>query len=210
MEPEFDKNAATALRLMGYKVRNFGGTMQVETYEVEEPKAEPQVEAEAIELIEKLGLKGQKSLVVDTGTEMRLPYREMSKTEKAVFEAIFPEATKVEEYAAGVIPVRVLQVLAHGRELFAEVTVRYGEAGSEAMLFGSDGKYGGKRYALARWGNNLQPFEKLREAARKIVKAEFETKLKECVGKCNAMIENVDGLTAKHLAGEQVSIPTVY
>lgn len=207
-----DKNAATALKLMGYRVRNFGGAMKVETYEIEEPKAEPQVETEAVELIEKLGLTGQKSLVVDTGAgEKRIPYREASKAERAIFGAVFPKCESVEAYAQGIIPVRALQVLAHGKELFDKVTVRYAETGSEAMIVGVDGpSYQEKWFPLARWGNSLRPIEKLREEAREITKAEFEKKLGICVDKCKDMILGVDDLVSRHLSGDTVSLPTVY
>lgn len=209
---EIDKNTATALKLMGYRVINFGGAMKIETYEIEEPKAEPQMEAEAVELIEKLGLAGQKSLVVDTGTEeKRIPYREASAAERVIFEAVFPRCEKVEAYSKGIIPVRALQVLAHGRELFDNVNVRYSETGAEAMLVGVDGpSYQEKWFPLARWGNSLRAIEKLREEAREIIKLDFEKKLRACLDKCNTMMQGVDALVSERLTGETISLPTVY
>lgn len=208
-----DKNAATALKLMGYRVRNVGGTMKVETYEIEEMKAEPQMEAEAVELIEKLNLGGQKSLVVDTGSgETRIPYRETTKAERIVFEAVFPKCEKVEAYSAGIIPVRALQVLAHGRELFERVDVRYSEDGQEAMIFGINGRYSTEKwFSLARWSTGaLRTFEKLREEAREVIKLDFEKKLRGCLDKCNVMMQGIDGLVSERLLGQEVSLPAVY
>jgi hypothetical protein len=212
MTEEHDTGAALALKLMGYKVRNFGGTMKVETYEIEEPKAEPQIEAEAIQLIEKMGLSGQRSLVVDTGTaEKRLPYREASKSERVIFEAIFPKCENVETYALGVIPVRALQVLAHGKELFDKVNVRYSESGSETMIVGVNGpSYSEKWFPLARWGGSLRTSENFRAEAREIIKADFQKKLKECAEKCKVMLSTLDDLVESRLSGETISLPTAY
>ena len=59
--------------------------MLVETYEVTEIDAEgtPECEAEASELIEKLGLEGQRKLYRENGNQQtRIPYRKMTAEEK--------------------------------------------------------------------------------------------------------------------------------
>jgi hypothetical protein len=208
-----DKETATALRLMGYKPIPFGGNMKVETYEIEEAKAEPQLEAEAVELIEKLGLAGQRSLVKDTSAgETRIPYREMTKGERVVFERVFPKQEKVEEYASGIIPVRVLQVVSHGKELFERVEVWSSEGGSEFLLIGLNGtKWNNqKSFVLARWGVSLLTMDQIQGAAKKLVKADMEKELRECVGKCEVMLKGIEGLVEKRIAGEDVRLPSSY
>jgi hypothetical protein len=207
-----DKNAATALKLMGYRVVNVGGAMKVETYEIEEPKAEPQLEAEAVELIDKLNLGGQKTRVVDTGSvAARIPYREATKAERVIFDAVYPKCDNVETYSVGIIPVRVLQVLAHGKDLFDKVNVRYSETTQEAMVIGVDGpSYQEKWFPLARWGVSLRPIEKLREDAREAIQLDFERKLRNCLDKCNMMIKGIDGLVSDRLAGNEVAMPNFY
>lgn len=205
-----DKETAVALKLMGYKSIPFGGNMKVETYEIEEPKAEPQLEAEAIDLIEKLGLEGQKSLVVDTGeTERRIPYREVTASEKVIFESVFSKTEDVKKYSEGIIPVRILQVISHGKDLFERVDVRSGESG--ALLIGVNGRYSNEKwFPLARWGVELPSMAKLREDARRVIKNNFEKSLLDCIEKCQSMRQSVDSLVERRLSGDAVSIPTVY
>lgn len=212
MTTELDSEAAVALKLMGYKVRNFGGTMKVETYEIEEGRVEPQIEAEAIQLIEQMGLKGQRSLVVDGGeSEKRIPYREMNKSERVVFEALLPKVDHVETYSAGVIPVRALQVIAHAKEFFDRIDVRHADTTNDALAVGIKGpSYAEKWSILARWGDNLLAPEKLREEAREVIRVDFSNKLKQCSEKCKEMIHNLDGLVSQRLSGETVSLPTIY
>ena len=99
--------------------------MEVETYEIEHPDTDPQIQAEAVELIEKLDLEGQRTLVKGEGEEEKraIPYHKMDETGRVVFQSLFSQKTEVADYGEGIIPVRVLQMIAHGRELFDHVWV---------------------------------------------------------------------------------------
>ena len=100
--------------------------MLVETYEVTEIDAEgtPECEAEASELIEKLGLEGQRKLYRENGNQQtRIPYRKMTAEEKFVFKEVMPRQVELKKYEDGPIPVRVLQIAAHANDLFNHVVV---------------------------------------------------------------------------------------
>lgn len=150
--------------------------MKVETYEQEEVTGEMgnmAADAEAAELIEKLGLDGQRGLLVpDTCT--RFPYRLMSPAEHKVFSLCFPERVKLEDFSAGIIPVRVLQVAAFCKDSppsgkWAGLYVWHsGSAKEDPLLVGHTEQWGGQFYLLARWGDALAPFEELTAKAKRI------------------------------------------
>lgn len=83
--------------------------MLVETFELEEVAEQPpELEAEAVALIEKLGLDGQQT---------RIPYRKMTEEETFVYGILCPMRTPLKKYKEGPIPLRVLQVAAHATDV---------------------------------------------------------------------------------------------
>lgn len=159
--------------------------MQVETYEVTEQDENGQpmeCSEEALALIEQLGLEGQRHYLQpkEDGEVERIPYRKMTEEEAFVYETLFPQQTKIENYRDEPIPLRVLQVASHVRECEffdtlkvwhpkngdfiedpllvgeREIQVRHSETWTQTVV---------ERYILARWGTCLEPFEKLRQMA---------------------------------------------
>ncbi len=96
--------------------------MQVETYEVTEQYGidKTECEAEAIALIESLGLTGQQNRLAETenGDKIAVPYRKMTQEESFVYRRICPKRTKLENYESGWIPLRVLQIAVHAKLMF--------------------------------------------------------------------------------------------
>src|ERR1700748_3525696 len=93
--------------------------MLVETFEVEESTDEMALmaaDSDGIDLIEKLGLSGQKRFV-DSENVVRFPYRKMTKDEALVYGMLCPKQSQVENYSDGIMPLRILQIVAHAREL---------------------------------------------------------------------------------------------
>lgn len=148
--------------------------MKVETYEVElVSQNEMQAlanEGETIELIESLGLDGQKTLM-NPETKTVIPYRHMTKQERFVFRTLFPNKCCVKEYKAGPIPLRVLQVIAHVKTLahkdMSYLEVWYPEQGiDDPVLVARPSSYADPVFLLARWGKALDPFAKLFQEAK--------------------------------------------
>jgi len=170
--------------------------MQVETYECQETAAEP-IEAteEAIGLIESLGLEGQRSLIspADDAPAKRCPYSEMSKEQRRVFEALCPTQVKVEEYSAGPIPLRALQVLAHAQSLgmFDKIQVWDRESSTvvDPVLIGcvKDATYSwtAKWFLLARWGEHLDEWPAMVRAAARIVHAKAKLAVTKAIVELN-------------------------
>ena len=157
--------------------------MQVETYEIEDATSEASQMANdsvALELIEKLGLDGQRR-IMNKDTVTRVPYRVAEKEELIVYRALNPEQCKLEDYTLDAIPVRVLQVAAHAKDLdyFKELIVYYPKAGrvDDPLLIGHwEGKLDGRTwnsslfYILARWGKTLLPYEECKRKAIDILR----------------------------------------
>jgi hypothetical protein len=193
----------------------------VETFELEELTTDgreaPEVEAVALQLSEELGLEGQRRLITkvdeeDPGT--RNPYPQMTAEEQRVYETICAVKTELTEYDAGIIPVRVLQVVAHAVPLFPEGLQVWhpGVVIPDPLLVGirvpvKERTWEKKFHLLARWGAELAPFEELRERAGDLLRrrwtATAEKKLRECEGFMAALDANVE----MHLSGQYVAIP---
>jgi hypothetical protein len=189
--------------------------MQVETYEVESvEQSEMQAlaaEGEALELIESLGLEGQKSLVnKDTGSI--LPYRFITKQERFVFKTLFPQECKIEEYKDGPIPLRVLQAVAHvkslAREDMAYIQVWYPRQGiDDPVLVARPNSYRDPVYLLARWGQALLPFEELLEKAIKEQKAIVKAKLAKMKHEVDAAMATLDSYVEGKAAEGDIPSP---
>jgi hypothetical protein len=150
--------------------------MKTETYECQDTRSETaEQSAEALALIEQLGLNGQKQTAT---TEVRFPYRVMTDDEAFVYSQLCPEQTPVEEYSNGPIPLEVLKTIAYARSLkddriaYLEVWSASSKLVKDPVLIGRKSRYQGAIYILARWGEELLPLEVLIPDAE--VKAELE------------------------------------
>lgn len=166
--------------------------MKVETYEVisvdEQNGAivNDLVSEEALALIEQLDLKGQRELVAETKCDgetvvTRNPYRRMTAEEMAIFGTVLPQRHLLRSYADGPIPLRVLQIAAHAKDLFDQLQVWCPDPGQQdPLLVGQKGGHNhdranwlttsGEFFILARWGEILEPLDVLRtKAAGKLI-----------------------------------------
>lgn len=181
--------------------------MEIQTFEVEEQVGgtTPEIEAEALALIDKLGLDGQRELVnPDKPEPDRFQYPEMTRQETAVYEAIFPVKTKIADYSEGIIPVRVLQVAAHAGEFCETIYVWHKKVRDpDPLLVGIKSN---KSYILARWGDALKDFKELVVEARESLTISFTVQLKKNVARNQHDLGRVGDLVEEQLAGEYVYI----
>lgn len=186
--------------------------MKVETYEIEEMNSSEAsclaADGEAALLIERLGLAGQQDLA-NPKTATRFPYPRMSAREELIYGLCFPERTEVTRYRAGIIPVRVLQVLAFCKdgefkqcghmEIWHTATPK-----EDPILVAREHQYGGGNHLLARWGDSLKTLDELAKFAKPLLHARLNNKLKSAVSKASAMLETVDALvTEAMLTGKE-------
>lgn len=195
--------------------------MQIETYEVEEIKGDlgtMAADSEAIELCQKLGLKGQEKLT-NTDSETRNPFRKLTALEALVFGILFPEKTKVENYESGLIPLRVLKLLEQAKDSgqFIGFTIWHPEdVRSDPVLIGlfphenvsyATLDYMATPFLLARWGEALFTFEALAKKAKEIWVARARIALKNKQRACEQELENIESLaTTAFLTGKVTSM----
>lgn len=180
--------------------------MQVETFECEETATEPvDASAEAIALIEQLGLTGQQKLLTKSSeTTSRCPYRKMTKDEAFVYGMLCPQKTLLAEYGDEPMPLRVLQVAAHAKDLdfFEDLHVWHRESADikDPVLVGSKkepGKYGSTTclYILARWGEVLDEWPALSKAALARWKEKSTAAFNKIIGEAQANLAQVDSMS---------------
>lgn len=147
--------------------------MLVETFEVLESNpvtGQVESEPEALAIIEKYDLAGQKSLTtnhVETGEKSRIPYRLMTDQEYLIYSTLLGTKEAVTKYNSAAIPLRILQVLAHAMSLeyFTGFWVWYQDdviVKDPILTATTDASpYTTKHYLLGRWGDVLESLEEL-------------------------------------------------
>ncbi len=159
----------------------------------------------ALELIEKLGLAGQKA-ISNVETVTRIPYRAMEAREELVWRALCDEVERLEHYQADPIPLRVLQAAAFAKEsgMFARLEVWYPRVAKidDPILVGITSRKDSRpqyewntittHYLIARWGKSLLPFEKLEALAVKHLRSLRRSRLAAAVSKAQAALASVD------------------
>ena len=155
--------------------------MEVEIYDMLEVDTnlvgEP--DAESIKLIEELGLTGQQDQVTEEGK--RQPYQELNQTQLTVASILFPSSQEVGKYSKGPIPYRILKEVKAAREHFKSIQVFYPETiEKDPLLVGyvdhfydwNEDKMAAYRggHLIGRWGEALEPWDKMLVKAKKIMK----------------------------------------
>jgi len=191
--------------------------MQIETYEVTEVDADGKKEdcAEAIALIEKLNLEGQREML-SPEKDARCPYRKMTKEEGFVYGTLCPIKTVIQKFKDEPIPLRVLQVAAHADSLgiYRTIEVWHPESADikDPVLVGTIGEQYGTRefYILARWGETLEAFDVLKVQAVKVFRALIKGKLERILSDVKADIEACDAASDTRVLTSKVKDPTYY
>lgn len=169
---------------------------------------------EAMQLIESLGLEGQKSLQQrrhEAPGETRNPYRVITMEERRVYKIHLPETSGLANYDGGPIPLRVLQIAAHATEMGMECEVWHTTPGHpDPLLVGLLNERPGRAntFILARWGSILVPFAELREQAIQKAKELLAAK----VASARSVIDgfNVDAAVTLHFQGKNEHAPWIH
>lgn len=167
--------------------------MQIETFEIQQTNSEASelaLEGASFEIIEKLGLDGQKSMVSSINGESQIvinPFRAMEEREMVVYKILCPEKADIKNYKVDSIPYKILEVaekamdtgLYHHLEVWYPREARiddpvlvgiiqeknFYDANDKSKFFTND-----KFYLLARWGKCLPTFEQCEAMALDMAK----------------------------------------
>lgn len=192
-------------------------TLQVETYEVEALNGSEienlAAEGEAMELIEKLGLEGQRNLGGESASHF--PYRQLTAIEHFTFKALFPNRSSIEQYKSGPIPLRALQVAAFIREMdneeFGYLEVWYPQPGiDDPVLVARKNAYSDPVYLLARWGHALKPIEELYEQAKGVIATQTKAKLLKAKQEIESALADPEVYYAEEIASGKIPTPCFY
>jgi len=181
--------------------------MKVETYEqleADDETGEVEKDEEAIALIEKLDLAGQRELVTPDGQTERCPYRLMTADEQFTYGVLCPQHVGVREYSASSIPLRVLQVASHALDttIFEKVEVWHAATGvvADPVLVGirSSG-YPPPRFILARWGTELRNFKDLLSDATTTFRQQVVGACRSAKGRAESDLAQAEHMTDANL-----------
>lgn len=152
--------------------------MAVEIYlepELSEMVGSPEVTAEWKQLAEELGMEGQLKLITPKSGEEKdknpSPYIHMNKKMQNVFAILCPEVIDYKKYDKTTIPREVLKeiALAEKEKYFDAIKIWYDDAGPDPIVVGyiKTGQYDYVKHAIARFGDEILPFEVLESKAKK-------------------------------------------
>lgn len=184
--------------------------MEIETYEAIEPEnAEhaPEVESEALELIEELGLEGQRKRITGDGEGAeRNPFKRMTVREVRTYEALMGEKTPIMEFDEETIPVRVLHTVKRAWEHFEVIEVWHQTYEvKDPIVVGEDAE--GDQFLIARWGEGLIPFNELYDRAVESLANKYRRDCEAKIADCRSFMQNAEAKARKKLEGDWVSCP---
>lgn len=201
--------------------------MVVEEFSIEEVQATTVEQCdEARALVEQLGLNGQARLYrkASEGNEVVpsiLPYRKMTAREKWVYDIILPTKSKLENYADGAIPLRVLQIAAHANSLIPSLEggpwalyvwhPKNADYKDPLLVMRKGEDYREQHfYILARWGEELEEFGVMANKAREMYKAKCIAKMEEARQQLEVWIKSADAKVLEHMNEGTAGEPCLY
>ncbi len=175
--------------------------------ELEELVIDADKKQEWSQKISDLGLDGQLELTGNSATKAASPYTFMNRTMIMTFGTICPTKIPVEKYNKSVIPIDVLSHIALCRQegYFKKLEVWYDDKTPDPILVGyiKDG-YGEKTiHLIARWGDEIIPYEQLIEKAIRRYTEQFVLGLKELKGECESLLTTADVAIRQLFAGQK-------
>ncbi len=173
--------------------------MAVEIYlepELAEMVSNPEITEEWKQLAESLGMEGQLSLTKPKSEgeadKNPSPYIHMNKKMERVFAVLCPEVVDYKKYDKSTIPREVLKeiALAEKEKFFDKICIWYDDASPDPLVVGyiKKGSYDFTKHMIARFGDEVLPFEELEIKAENRLKKKFEKILSSALSSVDAKI----------------------
>lgn len=181
-------------------------TLAIEIYDERELCPEtlkPEPDAEAMALIQELGLAAQRST-----DGARIAYPNPTADQMLVLMSLFSAATKLEEYDAGCIPLRMLKeirsykaenpthtlYIRHSPPAQVRDPVLLAYTGIHAWMWDKD--EGKNTRLIARWGDALEPWGDLLNRAQTLLAKRATAALDQIIRKATELRQSVDAAGA--------------
>lgn len=124
------------------------------------------------------------------------PYMKMDPRTERLFEILCPVSTTIEEYTASTIPLDVLKEVKRCKDnqWFPMIMVWYDDKSPDPIVIGYEkDQYQGHKYMIARWGDEILPFEQLFTKAIDRLRDAYRRALSMLISDCKTRLEDVDG-----------------
>jgi hypothetical protein len=175
--------------------------MAVEIYlepELEEMVGSVEVTEEWKQLAEELGMEGQLRLITPKSGEESdknpSPYIHMNAKAERVFAILCPEVVDYKKYDKSTIPRDVLREIAMAERLkfFDKICIWYDDASPDPLVVGyiKVGTYEHVKHMIARFGDEILPFEMLEEKAILRLKKKLTDKLTATLTGVNVKVDS--------------------
>jgi hypothetical protein len=174
--------------------------MAVEIYlepELEEMVGSVEVTEEWKQLAEELGMEGQLKLITPKSGEESdknpSPYIHMNAKAERVFAILCPEVVDYKKYDKSTIPRDVLREIAMAERLkfFDKICIWYDDASPDPLVVGyiKMGSYEYVKHMIARFGDELLPFEELERKSINRLKKRITDKLKSSLSAIDSTVD---------------------
>jgi hypothetical protein len=174
--------------------------MAVEIYlepELEEMVGSVEVTEEWKQLAEELGMEGQLRLITPKSGEESdknpSPYIHMNAKAERVFAILCPEVVDYKKYDKSTIPRDVLREIAMAERLkfFDKICIWYDDASPDPLVVGyiKMGNYEYVKHMIARFGDELLPFEELERKSINRLKKRMTDKLKSALSSIDSTVD---------------------
>ncbi len=145
------------------------------------------------QLCEELGMEGQKKLVERSPEASPNPYTPMNESMAVMFAALCPVAVNFRKYGKSTIPIEVLGhiALCEKEKYFDSIKIWYDDVQKDPVVVGyvKTDTYSFDKFLIARFGDEVLPFETLMENAKARIQKAIQTLLE--ANPINVMVENV-------------------
>ena len=176
--------------------------------ELEEIVIDSSKKDEWYQKVTELGLEGQLKLTNNSKKDAASPYTFINEQMKLVFETICPTKSSVDKYDKSAIPIDVLSHIALCKQegYFHKLEIWYDNKNADPILVGYlSGSYSSPMHLIARWGDEIIPYEQLVEKAIKRYTEAFKLAAKETAATAKQAYENSDTLVKQLFAGQKSS-----
>lgn len=183
--------------------------MATEVYlqpELEELVTQPEKKQEWEEKINALGLEGQQKLTKNSPKDSASPYTFMNEQMKLVFTTLCPTKALVEKYDKSVIPIEVLSHIALCKQenYFKKLEIWYDNKSPDPVVVGHlTDSYSSPLHLIARWGDEIIPYEQLVEKAVRRYTESFKLSVMQTKSECESALINAETFVRQLFSGQK-------
>jgi hypothetical protein len=161
--------------------------------------------AEWFEICSELGLDNQIALADKSETKQAPPYAFCDPKTLKIIQILCPRVVKYKEYKASTIPTDVLKEIqkAEKHGWYMKIEIAYDDQSPDPFVIGvlpNEYEWRADRHLIARWGNELLPFEQLESKAVARVRDQVVEKLTMEKNAIEFALSNPDAHIRKGLA----------